>query len=202
MRRSRPLRTWARLERVRTPTDENDKRAWRRVARSARRELDLPRWSADLVGALRAWPAYRSAATVATYLAFGDEADLGALLDDGKRFAAPRTGPPGTTLTFHEVGGCTERHALGMPQPLAISPRVERGEIDLVLVPGLAFDRHGTRLGRGAGHYDAWLASMAPGTPLLGVTHARLVVPKLPAEAHDVAVTHLLTPEGVRAVAG
>lgn len=187
---------------MRPPTDVNDKQAWRHAARTTRAELDLASWSAELVEVLRAWPAYQAATTVATYLAFGHEADLDALLSDAKRFAAPRTGLPGKILRFHEVTGMLERHAFGMLEPPPSAARVAEDEIDLVLVPGLAFDRYGTRLGRGGGFYDAWLARLAPGTPLVGIAHPRLVVARLPMEAHDVTLTHLLLPGGVQKVEG
>lgn len=187
---------------MRHPTDVSDKQAWRHAARTAGAQLDLASWSAKLVEALRAWPVYQTATTVATYLSFGQEADLDGLLSDAKRFAAPRTGLPGTILRFHELTGVLEPHAFGMQEPPPSAARVAEDEIDLVLVPGLAFDRYGTRLGRGGGYYDAWLARLAPGTPLVGVAHPRLVVARLPTEAHDVTLTHLLLPDGVQQVEG
>jgi 5-formyltetrahydrofolate cyclo-ligase len=69
------------------------------------------------------------------------------------------------------------------------------------LLPGLAFDLFGTRLGRGAGYFDE-LLSRVPGDALLvGVTPADLVVDRLPRERHDSVMGYLATEEGVVATA-
>lgn len=65
---------------------------------------------------------------------------------------------------------------------------------DIVLVPALAVDRTGVRLGRGGGFYDRALALCAPGTPLVAVVRDSEVLDSLPAESHDVPMTHALTP--------
>ena len=63
-----------------------------------------------------------------------------------------------------------------------------------VLVPALAVDRHGVRLGRGAGFYDRSLAFRDPAARLIAVVRDEELVDELPAEPHDVAMTHALTP--------
>jgi 5-formyltetrahydrofolate cyclo-ligase len=63
----------------------------------------------------------------------------------------------------------------------------------LVLVPALAVDRNGIRLGRGGGHYDRTLLLATPGTPLVAIVRDEEIVPSLPAEPHDVPVTAALT---------
>lgn len=68
------------------------------------------------------------------------------------------------------------------------------GQAALVLVPALAVDRFGTRLGRGGGHYDRSLPLARPGTPLVAVVRDDEVVDELPAEPHDVRMTGVLTP--------
>lgn len=138
---------------------------------------------------------------MATYLAFGREADLAPLLGEDRVFLVPRVDPGGGPLGFHRVGGALRQHAMGMMEPTADAPRVDPKAIDLVLVPGLAFDRSGTRLGHGAGYYDAWLPLLRHGTPRVGVAHPDLVADELPCEPHDVRMTHLLLPDGVIAMA-
>ncbi|GLZ41772.1 5-formyltetrahydrofolate cyclo-ligase [Actinokineospora sp. NBRC 105648] len=65
---------------------------------------------------------------------------------------------------------------------------------DVVLVPALAVDRHGTRLGRGAGYYDRSLSLAAPDTPLIAVVRDPELFDVLPAEPHDVRMSGVLTP--------
>ncbi|HEX4100332.1 MAG: 5-formyltetrahydrofolate cyclo-ligase [Pseudonocardiaceae bacterium] len=64
----------------------------------------------------------------------------------------------------------------------------------LVLVPALAVDRAGVRLGRGGGHYDRTLPLATPGTPLVAIVRDDEVLAALPAQPHDVPVTAALTP--------
>ena len=66
----------------------------------------------------------------------------------------------------------------------------------VVLVPALAVDRTGVRLGRGAGFYDRSLPLAAPGARLVAVVRDDELVEELPAEPHDVRMTHALTPNG------
>lgn len=182
---------------MRTPDDPSDKRAWRRAARAARRELDRTAWSAALVEALRQWPPYRRAGTVATFLAFGDEPDLSALHGDGPRFCVPRVDEAAGGLTLHPLGGPLERHRMGMDEPAADAPRIDPADVDLALVPGLAFDLRGVRIGYGGGHYDRLLPLLRPGTPRVGVAHPALLGEALPVEPHDARLSHLVLPDGV-----
>src|SRR5262245_46748768 len=68
---------------------------------------------------------------------------------------------------------------------------------EIVLVPALAVDSAGTRLGRGGGSYDRALARVRPGVPVIALLYPDELVPLLPAEAHDRPVTAVLTPTGL-----
>ena len=65
---------------------------------------------------------------------------------------------------------------------------------DLVLLPALAVDHGGVRLGRGAGHYDRSLVFASPGTELVAVVRDSELVDQLPVQPHDVPMTGALTP--------
>ncbi|MGV0624708.1 5-formyltetrahydrofolate cyclo-ligase [Mycolicibacter minnesotensis] len=67
-------------------------------------------------------------------------------------------------------------------------------EADLVVVPAVAVDRRGARLGRGAGFYDRSLHFRRPQIPLIAVVRDSELLDEVPAEAHDVPMTHALTP--------
>jgi 5-formyltetrahydrofolate cyclo-ligase len=179
------------------PADPRDKEAWRALARRARTGVARDAWSRAVRAALRAWPVYREARTVASYLPFGSEADLAPLHGDGKRFAAPRTPARGRTLRFHALGGPLERHRFGMDEPRADAEVVDDDAFDLILVPGLAFDRFGGRIGYGGGYYDAWLATVPTQVPRVGIAHPALLAARLPHEPHDAPLSHLALPGGV-----
>lgn len=73
-------------------------------------------------------------------------------------------------------------------------PPTQLASVRTVLVPALAVDRHGVRLGRGAGYYDRSLSFRDPAARLIAVVRDDELVDDLPVEPHDVAMTHALTP--------
>ncbi len=74
-------------------------------------------------------------------------------------------------------------------------PSTAVAEADIVLVPALAVDRHGVRLGRGGGFYDRSLPLRRPTTTLVAVVRDDELLDELPDEPHDVRMTHVLTPK-------
>lgn len=112
------------------------------------------------------------------------------MLEAGKRVVVPKV--QGRRLALFEVNDPARELAPGAfgvlePKPGALRPvAVER--LDLVLVPGLAFDRRGHRLGRGEGYFDRLLARLPKSTPTIGVCYDFQRVDRLPNEPHDQAV--------------
>ena len=185
-----------------TSTDAaRDKRALRTEVVARRRAVPerLARAAARSVAAhLAAQPAWRHCRRVGLYAALPDElpsqplAELG--LRAGKVLLWPRlTGP---TLEFAParvedlVPG-----RYGVRAPPAQAPAVVLGEGDLLLIPGVAFDARGRRLGRGGGHYDRLLAARR-GALAVGVGYAFQCVARVPAEAHDQPVHAWLSEAG------
>ncbi len=80
----------------------------------------------------------------------------------------------------------------GIREPVASCEEITFNRLSLVLVPGLAFDPHGRRLGRGRGYYDRLLANVRSVT--CGVAFDGQLVPEVPADAHDVRLNCVLTP--------
>jgi len=83
---------------------------------------------------------------------------------------------------------------------VASVPEVAPARIAVALVPGLAFDPLGRRPGRGKGYYDRLLAGLPADAPRVGVTLDRLMAETVPVDPHDVAMTHLVTENGVRQI--
>ena len=143
-------------------------------------------------------------AVVGGYHPIGTEIDprplLHALCALGLRLALPCTPTRGANapLTFRlwRGGEPLIRSAFGVPEPGAGAPIATP---TLVLVPLLAFDRTGARLGYGAGHYDRTLPPLLAADPSLraiGVAFAAQEVARVPAEPHDHPLDGVLTPEG------
>jgi 5-formyltetrahydrofolate cyclo-ligase len=148
-------------------------------------------------------PILSEADDVAGYAAMRQEMDvfpiLASLTLRGRRTALPRIAGRDASLTFHRwrAGEALVNHPLGMKEPTPDAPPLAPA---LVLVPLLAFDRSGHRLGYGGGYYDRTIAKLRqmPNPPLIiGVGYDFQEVPKLPAEAHDVKLDGILTELGV-----
>lgn len=126
------------------------------------------------------------------------EPDLGPLMAERTDWywALTRTPEAGRDLTVHDAAGPTERHRYGYRQPTSDARQIADDVVCAVLVPGLAFDRHGGRLGFGAGYYDRFLERLGPEVLRIGVSDG-FVLDRLPSEEHDVPMTHLATEIGV-----
>lgn len=122
----------------------------------------------------------------------------------GKRIAYPRIDWDANTMQPIEATQAlpdSEVRRHNVPEPVGGAP-IALGEIDMVIVPGLAFDARGHRLGRGAGFYDrflaAWRASRGstPGLAV-GVGFIEQMVEKLPVESHDMRLDGVASPIGI-----
>jgi phosphomannomutase len=180
------------------PARGASKAEWRDWARQVRSTLDMAALSPQIMAALAAWGQITAGVRVLFYDPLSDEPDITPLA------AAPRAlltrTPEHGPVTVHDFAAPRERHRLGFSQPVAGTPEVDPASVDVVLVPGLAFDLSGVRLGRGRGHYDRLLAAVRPDALVVGVSPAAVVVGALPREPHDRLMTHLATEQGVYAV--
>jgi 5-formyltetrahydrofolate cyclo-ligase len=166
-------------------------------ARAALTAAERSRAAEAIAGRVAALPAWGSARSVALYAAMGAEVDTSPLaaraVAEGKRLAWPRVRNGARNLEFAacEVAALVPG-PLGTREPPANATPVPAGEIDLVVVPGLAFDGQGRRLGRGGGHYDATLATLRHAAAV-GLAHEVQLVPAVPSEPHDARVGTVVT---------
>jgi 5-formyltetrahydrofolate cyclo-ligase len=118
----------------------------------------------------------------------------------GRRLAVPRVA--GDHLVHHMIRGPSELHPsrFGLLEPDPAAPRVDPGEIDLVVVPGLAFDRSGARLGFGRGYYDRFLSQVSGAKAAL--LYTLQLVDDVPVGDQDVPVDLLVTELGVERCPG
>ena len=145
-------------------------------------------------------PQVEAADTLLLYHGMGAEPDTArlfpALWARGKRLCLPRCLPGhGMEARLIRPDSALVPHRLGMLEPGEDCPPVDRVDIGLALVPGLAFDRSGGRLGQGGGFYDRWLAGFSGFTAAM--CRAPLLLERLPAEWHDLPVALVLTEEGL-----
>jgi 5-formyltetrahydrofolate cyclo-ligase len=133
------------------------------------------------------------------YVATAEEADPGPLLETlrlaGARVALPRvTGP--MRLTLHWVTSSDELVAssFGVMEPVEDAPLAEPHEIDVALVPGVAFDAECNRIGYGGCFYDNLLPMLRPDALKIGLAFDVQLVTSVPCEEHDVRLDWVITP--------
>ena len=158
--------------------------------------------SALLGQKLLACPEYCGAHTVLFFVSLPEEVDTHRLIDEalktGKRVVVPRCQTETKALELYEIRD--RKHlvpgVLGLLEPdPAVTKPVSAEEADLVLVPGVVFDRQGNRIGRGAGFYDRFLKALKPSVFKMGLAYAFQIVPSVPVEPHDVKLDRVLTEE-------
>lgn len=149
---------------------------------------------------LFALPVFRRARTVALFASMAGEVHTHPMIDralkEGKRVALPRVDAASRELKFFEVKDLKKDTApgtLGILEPKDGLAAVEPAAFDCVVVPGLAFDASGGRLGRGAGYYDKFLWRLSPSTAKIAVGFSFQMVKSVPCEAHDEKMNLVLT---------
>ena len=159
--------------------------------------------SAAACSHLTALPGYRAAATVLWYVAMPSEVatvpGIEAALAEGRRVAVPWCDGDDLALWRIEAVDELEPGTWGIPEPPAASRRdperqVAAAEVELAVVPGLAFDRRGRRLGHGKGYYDRFLVR-SPAVRA-GLCYAAQVFPEVPAGPRDAVMDFVVTEEG------
>ncbi len=142
---------------------------------------------------------WRQAKSVLFYAPLPEEPDLWPLLSDalgaGKTIALPRFVPEDNSYIACEVrepARDVEPGRYGIREPVERCAEFPSNRLDLILVPGVAFDLHGRRLGRGKGFYDQLLA-VVRGTSC-GVAFDEQIVGEIPVEPHDAELDCILTP--------
>ncbi len=140
---------------------------------------------------------YADAKTIYGYLPYNQEVRtvpiLQRALEDGKRVAVPKV--YGDEMRFIYIAGFDdlEKSAMGIPEPIADGP-VADDPTALVLMPGLAFDLQGHRIGYGGGFYDKFLAA-EPNHPTIALCYDFQILPRLETDTFDVPVDLVLWAE-------
>ena len=138
--------------------------------------------------------AYKNAKTIYGYLPYNQEVRTVPILEqalkDGKKVAVPKVyGDEMKFLYLDDLTKVSKGYA-GIPEPIADGP-VADDETALVLMPGLAFDPQGHRIGYGGGFYDKFLAA-EPNHPTLALCYEFQLLPELDTEEHDIPVDTVL----------
>ena len=179
-----------------------DKKALRKVIAEQKRAMtveEIRRQSAQLAEKLFAHPLYRQAPSLYGYLSYNQEVRtepiLRRCLEDGKRVAVPKMLDGGTRMEFiwlDDLTAVAEGYC-HIPEPIADGPVADDPKA-LILMPGLAFDRGGGRMGYGGGFYDRYL-SEHPGHPTVALCYGFQLLPHVEMAEHDIPVDAVLWSE-------
>jgi len=163
-------------------------------------------YSSKIVDTIRQSEVLALSHNVLAYLPFRGEVDLSPLFDwlesQGKQLALPKV--------VNKAGGHMEAYFLGRPWRDNVKPgafnilepdgnimMAEPTSLDLILVPGVAFDRESYRLGFGGGYYDRFLPRVGTHALRVGVAYQFQVVAQVPRDLHDIAVDGICTEQGL-----
>ncbi|WP_158889243.1 5-formyltetrahydrofolate cyclo-ligase [Amycolatopsis anabasis] len=182
--------------------EQSSKAEWRKRLAGQRAAVSVQQRVAEAHALTGAIAGMSLPETVCGYVPFGTEPGalslLDALREAGVRVLLPVVPPTPAALDWAEYTGTSSLAAgrfRGVLEPAG--PRLGPsaiGEAGLVLLPALAVDHAGVRLGRGAGYYDRSLGHATPAARLVAVVRDDELVERLPCEPHDVRMTAALTP--------
>lgn len=177
-----------------------DKIALRKWIRAQKREMTrdmVEQASSDLARQFLATEAYQNANTIYGYLPYNQEVRTVPILEqalkDGKKVAVPKV--YGDTMRFIYLDDLSQvaPSDMGIPEPVADEP-VAADQTALVLMPGLAFDKKGNRMGYGGGFYDKFLAE-EPDHPTVALCYGFQMVDAIPTDDYDIPVNLVLWSE-------
>ena len=179
------------------------KQAMRQAMAAARDALD-PAWrkraSAALVDRMTSLAAFAGARRVLLNVPFRSEWDAAPLIERalarGKEVLLPRVDETSRMLDLRRIADPAADIVTGyrgIPEPADRCPRADPASVDWVLVPGVAFDREGGRLGYGGGYYDRLLPLLSPRAARVAGAFSMQIVDRVPSAPHDIRMDTVVT---------
>jgi len=185
---------------------KEEKQRIRCEMRKLRRNLPeslVTSWSKQIADYFCSWSIYQQCKSIMFYLAMPDEVQTEQMIKDalrlGKQVCVPLLGEKHGEMTAAEITSIDElivgKYGLKMPNQ-ETARLILPSSIQMVVVPAVAFDRNGNRLGLGAGYYDRFLPK-AINSVLIGMTWECQLANILPDEEHDIKMQYLMTEHGL-----
>lgn len=176
----------------------------RRTLLRCRSEMDQAAWqsaSRQAQQRLMSLEIFAQAGCIALYAPIRNEVDTRLLFEEalrlGKRVLYPKV--CGDEMRFHEVTATDdlEQGSFGIPEPCVAGAGYMPDEADLIVVPGVAFDLNGHRIGFGKGYYDRCLFGLRKQPVLVGLCHDFQLLEQIPSEGHDIRMQYLVTDQRI-----
>ena len=174
--------------------EKTELRKWIRSQKRAMTPVQIETASRILAEKFYATSYYRDAETIYGYLPYNQEVRTVPILQqallDGKKVAVPKVYDDTMRFIYLEDLSAVAPSNMGIPEPIADEP-VASDKTALVLMPGLAFDPQGNRMGYGGGFYDKFLADQ-PNHPTVALCYAFQMVDEIPTDEYDIPVNCVL----------
>jgi 5-formyltetrahydrofolate cyclo-ligase len=154
--------------------------------------------AAAIKDSLFALEEFRRAQSVLLYASFRSEVETSVLVEEaisiGKRIVLPKVNKDANSLTKHSINGMHETSSgyMGIPEPIT-DPCCNVEEIEFIIVPGIAFDEKGGRIGYGGGYYDRLLRRVKGLKPMAALAYEEQIYADLPREEHDIDMDIIIT---------
>lgn len=147
---------------------------------------------------------FKIAKTLLFYVSFRSEVDTTSIIEEslqiGKKIIVPKVDKEMHQLRLYEIKDLKELSPgfMGIPEPSLPEERVRNiKDFDLAIIPGIAFDYSGNRLGYGAGYYDILLSNIEKKVPFVALAYEDQIIDSIPSELHDVKVDIVVTDKRV-----
>lgn len=166
---------------------------------------EIREYSRQIARRLYGLPEYRESRVIMFFLSFRSEVDTRSMVEEslarGKEVLVPKALPDSREMIASRLLDCREDlapGAYGIPEPKESALRaVDPLQIDLLIVPGVAFSEDGRRLGYGGGYYDRFFGRLRPEVPLLALAFELQIVPEVPVQPWDRPVDLIVTEKRV-----
>jgi 5-formyltetrahydrofolate cyclo-ligase len=178
------------------------KKELRRQLLKSRQEMSAPEWqekSESICKHIQSSVLFAEANTILAFFSFRQEPNLSLLFEKPRRWGFPRC--VGESLSWHvwQPGEVLETNGFGIKEPSAEAAGLSVAEVDLILVPAVACDGRGYRLGYGGGFYDRLFAlPQWRGVPAVGIVFESAFLPLVPVDEWDCRLNAVCTEVGLR----
>ena len=142
---------------------------------------------------------YKNSKNIFIYLGFGSEIDtfnyIDIFMNDGKKIIIPYTDVKNKRMYAIEINNLDglNKNKFGILEPIDVSNIFNKEDIELVIVPGVAFDRSGNRIGYGGGYYDKFFSEMKKDIQTIALAYDIQIIDKIHSEEHDKKVNNIIT---------
>jgi len=148
---------------------------------------------------LKRTPEYKSSTNIFIYIGFGSEINtakyIKEFLKEGKKVFVPRTNMVIKTMEAVEITSLKEleRNKFGILEPSKDMEVIDKNKLQLIIMPGVAFDNKRGRIGYGGGYYDKYMEDIDVSIPKIALAYEIQIIDKVPREDHDISPDFIFT---------